>query len=1089
MPRMLRSAIEILAVIAIVAWTTLIGVPRSVDAALERSLTRTPAATPVAIEDSDLADPVAADPDADARSVADAESVAGDGVMRAAHDVGALARRSSMVWAGGILALLVGRFVALRGRRRRHIRVPLLVPSIAWMSGFGLILHWAYQDVRLADTLRAPVFAQGVLLGGLAAAALMIVPVDPARWIRRFAGTLALVAVALLVALYFFGETPGASGARVRLFGFQPIEAVKLIFVALVATLFGRRSEQLRYHRERWRGFVRVPRPKEVLPAVLLLAVLFLGLYLVRDFGPTLILVLAFLALYYAVTRSWVEWALLIALGGVSFALAIGPFAAYLPSNVATRVGMMRDPWLNGELGGDQLAASLWSLAAGGLRGRGLGQAEVGALPAGHTDLILAHLAEVLGLIGVTVYLAALLALVLQACWIGRQNRTPERMLLACGLGALVFAQLAVIFAGTTGWVPLTGIVVPFLSFGRTSMVVFMLVAALLVRLAADGRPVRQEKALIELGSGVSRTALAIVAITAGMFLVAADRTVFSRGEIMRQGVLAIGFDDAVFLRYDPRLRAIANRIARGPILDRHGEPLAVTGADGTRSHPIGAAMGTLIGVLDPAIGATPWALEHAHGPRLRGLAEIEQPLGVWIERRPDRLDRILFTVEESMVTAADEARARRLQSAGTTLLFSRLENLDLSPLVPLARKRGAARERAIATMSADIESRTVRITVDRALQVAAAEAVERVVEGRAPAGAAAVIDVASGEVLARAQWPDIDPGRRGRWREKVIGADPAFIGSYGPWKDKTGIAGLYQTGSIFKIFTALASVRAGLDYESFGAQRCAIRGRETFGCVARDGEGPMFGLPGWVAPIHDSHWQLDGNLDVTEALAVSCNVFFAQLGLHLGPEALVRLAEDGLEVDSGRPFDPGAPGSRRLASTAFGQGAARMHVLEAARLAAVVAGGGVYRRCPPDLELGAECQTRTLVDDPDRLAPVLAGMRRTLTHERGTARRLRAPEGTRLYAKTGTATDVGRIDEIAYGFAPGEEHEEHSWMIAIAEPVTNPECATEAPGRLAFAAVVPRGGAGSGAALDIIQRLVDAAADRGLLGDSPSAP
>lgn len=1059
MPSGLRTVLEAAAVVIIVVWTAWLGLEDSVAGALERATAKDGRAAL-----------------AGASEAAEDPALGGE---RLPHQVEALARRSSVMWSLGIAILLAGRLFALRGSRRGHIAIPLLVPAVALITGLGLLVHWSYQDVLRADVLRAPIFAQGVLLGCLAAAAVMIAPVAPERPSRRFSGVLAGIAVLALAALYFFGQSPGASGARVRLFGIQPIEGVKLIFVVLVATRFGSRFEQLRYHRQRWRGIVQFPRPKEVLPAIAMLGVLFLGLYFVRDFGPSLILILAFLALYYAATRSWIEWALLIACGGIGFALAIGPFASYLPTNVATRVAMMRDPWLNGQPGGDQLAASLWAFAAGGFRGRGLGNAEIGSLPAGHTDLVLAHLAEELGFFGLALYLSALLALVLQACWIGRQNRAPERMLLACGLAALIFAQLVVIFAGSTGLLPLTGIVVPFLSFGRTSMVVFMIVVALLIRLAADGLPVREERALHQLGGGIARVGLFMALLGGLMLIVAVDRCVFQRVDIMTRGTLAIGFDDAVFMRYDPRLRAIAARIRRGPILDRRGLPLAITGADGVRRYPLGAAMGTLIGVLERAVGAPPWALEHVHGAQLRGLGVIREPLGVWVEQRPDLLDRVLFTVPSDLRRPQDLLRARRLQSADGEPRFVRLRRLDLAPLVPMATRRGAARERAIRTRSADIASRTVRLTIDRWLQARAAQALAAVADGQAPAAAAAIVEVDTGAVLARAQWPDVDPGTAGQWVERVRRGDPQFIGSYGPWKDKSGVAGLYQTGSIFKLFTALAWARQGLDTHG---RACQLRGETTYDCLERDQQGPMFTLPDWRQPIHDSHWRNDGTLDVTEALAVSCNVFFAQLGLSLGPEPLQALAADGLELDNGRSIVPGKAASRRLAETAFGQGAARMHVLEAARMVAAIGAGGIYRRCPPDLSLEADCEERILVDDPDRLLPILVGMRRVVDDPLGTARRLQAPPSVRLYAKTGTATDAGRVDEVAYGFEIGLEHREHSWLVAIAEPDEGPECAAQTPGRIAFAAVVPRGGAGSGAALDIVQRLIDSAAEGGFL-------
>lgn len=215
----------------------------------------------------------------------------------------------------------------------------------------------------------------------------------------------------------------------------------------------------------------------------------------------------------------------------------------------------------------------------------------------------------------------------------------------------------------------------------------------------------------------------------------------------------------------------------------------------------------------------------------------------------------------------------------------------------------------------------------------------------------------------------------------------------------------------------------------------------------------------------------------------MSCNATFAQVGLALGPEPMRRLVEDGLEVDWRGSFDPGPPGSFALASTAYGQGAARMSVLQAARMVAAVGAGGVYRRCPSDLLLDAPCEERRLLDDPQDAGLLLAGMRDAV--ERGTARRVAGMEGARLYAKTGTATDDGRSDEAPYGIRLGAEAAPHAWAVVLAEPETTPSCAAQAPGRLAVAVVLARAGYGGEAALPVAAEIVDAARARGYLDGS----
>ncbi|MEE8523149.1 MAG: FtsW/RodA/SpoVE family cell cycle protein [Thermoanaerobaculia bacterium] len=1004
-------------------------------------------------------------------------------VLREGPAVLVAARQAGFMYAGGIAAMTVGRLLACR-RQPATVTVHLMMPAVALATGLGLALQWGYADPLHAKVWTAPGFAEGVLYGGVIAGLVMVLPWDPGTWTVRLRLLVAAGAVGALVALAVFGEAPGASGAKIKLFGFQPIEGVKLMFVAFLAAVMGRRAEQLRYQRER-RGPIQIPRPRLLLPALGLLAVLFLGLWLVRDLGPTLILSLVFLAFYYAVTRSWAELTLVTLAVALMIVWIVAEPPALLPETVTTRLEMWLDPWLNGRAGGDQMAASSWAFAAGGTIGQGWGRAAFGLLPTGHTDLALAQLAEVAGLAGLLLYFACLLALVLQGLWISFSNRTPERMLLAMGLSVLLFAQWWIIFSGSAGLLPLTGVVVPFLSHGKTGMMTFLALVGILVRLAVAGKPRVDRDELRQLRGGIAWVMVAVAAVWAVGVAVAVDRTVLDRSATSR-GVLAMGYDDRVFLRYDPRLGAIARRIRRGEIQDRNGVALAATDPDGRRSYPLAEAMGTLLGPVDGRIQAPSWALDRLLDNRLRGLSPASGELSVWIEKRPDPrdpetgetrrvADRILFTVATEKFRQSDLQRARAMQSPGTELLFTRLRHLDYAPLVPLARLRGQARETAVAGLAQDVASRTVRLSIDAHLQRAAALAVRDAVERFGKAGAAVLLDVDSGQVLARAQWPDYDPGRPGTWLRKVLDKDRRFLGSYGPWRDKTGIGGLYQTGSIFKVFSALAWARSGL---RFSGSSCAIHGAMRFACLERDAAGPFFTREDWTRPIHDSHASPDGVLEIVKALEVSCNVFFAQLGLHLGPEPFERLVADGLEVDNRRTLSPGEPGSRTLASTAFGQGLARMHVMEAARMVATVGSGGVYRKCPPTMLLDADCEERRLIADAEQLAPVLSGLRRVV--ERGTARRFGTIPGVRVYAKTGTATDPGRIDEVPYGLRRGVLHRDHSWFVAIAEADDRGPCDPRAPGRLAVAAVVPRGGDGSGPALEITRRILAAAKDRG---------
>src|SRR5262249_30558497 len=146
-----------------------------------------------------------------------------------------------------------------------------------------------------------------------------------------------------------------------------------------------------------------------------------------------------------------------------------------------------------------------------------------------------------------------------------------------------------------------------------------------------------------------------------------------------------------------------------------------------------------------------------------------------------------------------------------------------------------------IAARDADIPSRSVRITLDAKLQAKVAELARSSI-GKARAVAVVVLDVDTGQVLARVQAPDYDPNKPA-WQDRVLAGDATFLakfhGAYGEWPDKTGVQGMFQSGSVGKLFTALAAVRAN-------------QTSSRYECRDEDAQGPLFMLKGWPKPIHD---------------------------------------------------------------------------------------------------------------------------------------------------------------------------------------------------------------------------------------------
>jgi len=361
-----------------------------------------------------------------------------------------------------------------------------------------------------------------------------------------------------------------------------------------------------------------------------------------------------------------------------------------------------------------------------------------------------------------------------------------------------------------------------------------------------------------------------------------------------------------------------------------------------------------------------------------------------------------------------------------------------------------------------DIPSRTTRITIDAKLQTQVS-AIMKEASKKGKAGAAVVLDADTGQVLARAQWPDFDPGSEKFMRRLTDPdfpvKDKKFTGIYGPWRDKTGVYGIFQAGSVAKVVTSLAAARAGLLGSATG--RVAKTG-PIFGCLQRDAQGPYFVRPGWYKAIHDHPEDpIHGNIDFIKGLAVSCNVYFGQLGLALGPDAFINLVKDGVEVGwNGKVISPGKAGSRELAETAFGQAAALLSVSQLARVGGTVAGGGIYRKCGQGMDLSAPCEERKILAEPNLAVPILSGMEQVVLA--GTARGLQKPAGIRLYGKTGTADAYAMKDEQVFGVPQNEWGSPNSWFLGIAEDEHAEPDQAITPHRIVTAVVVPRGGLGA---------------------------
>jgi cell division protein FtsW len=294
--------------------------------------------------------------------------------------------------------------------------------------------------------------------------------------LRYLAPPLVLAALVLCAAVLVLG--PQINGAR-RWFivgpaSFQPSELAKLALCLFAAAYLARRRAP--------RTFGELVKPLGLLTAI------FAGLIVVEpDLGTTITLCGMMLAIFLV---AGVPIRLLVAASGL--AIAMGLLAIWIEPYRRARIFSFLDPWSDAEGAGFQIVQATIGIGSGGATGAGLGEGvgKVSYLPEAHTDMIFAVIGEELGFVGATLVIAAFALLAIAGFRIAMRCPDPFGKLLAAGLTALVCGQASINLAAALGIAPLTGIPLPFVSYGGSSLVVLLTGIGVLLNIAVNGRVV-----------------------------------------------------------------------------------------------------------------------------------------------------------------------------------------------------------------------------------------------------------------------------------------------------------------------------------------------------------------------------------------------------------------------------------------------------------------------------------------------------------------------------------------------------------------------------------------------------------------------
>jgi cell division protein FtsW (lipid II flippase) len=388
-------------------------------------------------------------------------------------------------YGGTLVALFIGAHLVLRWKA--PAADPVLLPAAAVLNGLGLVMvrRLGYADPEEYAS-QAPAQALWTTLG-VAVFIAVIILVRDYKGLERYRFTWLLIAVGLLLApiLPVLGQE--INGARLWIslgpIGLQPAEVGKLALVIFFAAYLKESKELLATATYRVGPFM-VPEIKYFLPLLGAWGVSLLVLLFEKDLGSSLLFFGLFMVMLYVATGRFSYVAAGLGLFGAGAVFAYGFFG-----HVQVRVQTWLDVWqyYNGK--GFQLAQSLFALGTGGILGQGWNQGRPDFIPFASTDFIFSAFAEELGLVGTTAIVLIFLLMVFRGFRIALTAEDDFGKLLAIGLVASFGLQVFVIIGGVTRLIPLTGITLPFMSYGGSSLLSNYALIALLLRISASSAP------------------------------------------------------------------------------------------------------------------------------------------------------------------------------------------------------------------------------------------------------------------------------------------------------------------------------------------------------------------------------------------------------------------------------------------------------------------------------------------------------------------------------------------------------------------------------------------------------------------------
>ncbi|MDX1991574.1 MAG: FtsW/RodA/SpoVE family cell cycle protein [bacterium] len=388
-------------------------------------------------------------------------------------------------WLSHLLCVLIWVLSAVVSHRVLRLTLPghdvLLLPVVLFLSGWGLA----------AIERLAPRFGDRQALWLALSVMVMLAVASFPRvlyWLRNYRYVWLVLGLGLLISTILLGRNPtGQIGAPQLWLGFgglyfQPSEALKVILVAFLASYLGEQYPAMRTAQPDGQRLALSPRIYG--PILLMWGLSVVVLVWQRDLGTAILFFMVFLILLYVASGNT-----LILLSGALLITAAAFVAYRLFSVVQLRIDIWLNPWPEAEGRAFQLVQSLQAFASGGIFGQGIGQGAPYYIPVVHSDFIFAAIAEEWGLLGCIVVVICIALLTMRGLRIALlQQGRPFRTLLAVGLSSLIGIQSLMIMGGVLRVFPLTGVTLPFVSYGGSSLLMSFIIVGILLRLSVEAQ-------------------------------------------------------------------------------------------------------------------------------------------------------------------------------------------------------------------------------------------------------------------------------------------------------------------------------------------------------------------------------------------------------------------------------------------------------------------------------------------------------------------------------------------------------------------------------------------------------------------------